>query len=212
MRLISFAALFATLCVLCASSCTQDPLPEPPRTGTVPAEGVYYALTDSTQWTYTDENGLNEFTLTVVGDSTVGGVSYKKLKNSVTGTTTLVQSANNELRILTTVPNAAADSAVLRMLVDTMHLEKIWVDSILLADSTSQTLFLYDISSIEDVRLLQGVEYKDVLRVRRRNYLKTASLTAYQGTNYYWYAKDIGLIELDENNGSYFRLKSYQIR
>ncbi len=209
--------LFFFVIVLLNSACGElDPSvfdAVPRETPTLGAD--YFPNNTGNFWIYSDGN--NDFKIIVDGDSTLSGISYKKYLNETTGNIDLFAKNGTVISQLTPITSSVADSAVSRLLLSDYNIEKEWSDMIPLSDTE---FIRYDnaIDLLDDIRRLNGRDYDDIVRVRRRVYssilnpIDSTYADDLMGISYYWFAKDIGLIEWDAFNGSFGRIKDFSIQ
>lgn len=173
--------------------------------------GEYYPMTDSSAWQYDD--GFQTLYRYVIGyDSTfANGITYKVLTSDEGEPEIYIRNNGNEYHELIKVPGAVEDSTEITFLIDNQRIEEGWEDIIPMMNEDS-LIYSWAIDNLEDTRRLNGNDLNNVIRVRLREYRMSNGVELFLGTSYYWYAKSVGLIERDEYNGVYRRVKGFYIR
>lgn len=195
-------------------ACAEDEMPafdpnEFPTAATY--AGGYYPMTDSSAWEYDD--GFQNLYRYVIGyDSTFANdITYKVVTSDQGEPDVYIRNEGNTYRQLIQVPGAEADSTEITFLIDNQRVEEGWEDLIPMANGDTMA-YHWAIDDLEDTRRLNGNDLNDVIRVRLRRYFVSNGTELFLGTSYYWYAKGAGMIERDEYNGVYRRVKGYIIR
>ncbi len=173
--------------------------------------GEYYPMSDSSSWQYDD--GAQVLSSYIIGYDSVltNGITYKVLTSNVGEPDILLRNDGNNYHQLVNIAGAAADSTEITFLIDNQRINEEWEDVIPLLNG-DMLIYRWSIDELSDNRRLNGNDLSDVIRVRQRNYFSSNGNEIFIGTSYYWYAKRVGLIERDEFDGFYRRIKGYYIR
>jgi len=189
---------------------------EPP--GTIPSTCGYAPYTNGSTYNYETYRGetadTNFFTVTVTGDSTINGQSYKKLSSDTA--TTYDRCDNGTYHQMVkglSYMGYSVDSVMSIYLKDFVPAGSSWSDTVTVKDGgVNVNVYLtYTITQKGINKRVFDLDYTEVIAVRLTAAAKVLGQTIPLGTlatNYY--AKDIGLIEVDQEADT-TRLRSYNI-
>lgn len=190
---------------------------EPP--GTPPSTCGYAPYTNGSTYNYETVSGetgdTTAFTVTVTGDSTINGQSYKKLSSDTA--TTYDRCDNGTYRQMVkglSYMGYSVDSVMSIYLKDFVPAGSSWSDTVTVSESgVNVNVFLtYTVTQKGINKRVYDLDYTEVIAVRLSASAKVLGQTISLGTmatNYY--AKDIGLIEVDQAEDT-TRLRSYDIQ
>jgi hypothetical protein len=190
---------------------------EPP--GTPPSTCGYAPYTNGSTYNYETVRGTSTdttyFTVTVTGDSTINGLTYKKLASDTA--TTYDRCDNGVYTQMVkglSYMGYTADSVTSVYLKDNVPAGSSWSDTVTVREGgVNLNVYLtYTIIQKGINKRVFDLDYTEVIAVRLSASAKVLGQTIPLGTmatNYY--AKDIGLIQVDQAEDT-TRLKSYNIQ
>lgn len=174
-------------------------------------EGVticdFAPFSEGSSFTYKGDAG--EYTITVQSAQTINGTDYAVLENSLDGSVKYYNCENGIYTELRYVPNPSSPNGpdveeYYIYLQENMAGES-WENELPYQDQEHIVTYL----ELEPYRIVNNVTYEDVIGIQVKiNHGPHSQPTSFDNTFYYWYAKDVGLIETTNGN---VQLKSYNI-
>lgn len=190
---------------------------EPPP-ATPPSTCGYAPYTNGSTYNYESVRGTSPdttfFTVTVTGDSLINGQTYKKLASDTATTYDRCENGNYYQMVKgLSYQGFTADSVMSVYLKDNVAAGSSWSDTVTVREGPiNQDVYLnYTITQKGINKRVFDLDYTEVIAVRLSASVKVLGQTISLGTlatNYY--AKDIGLIQVDQEEDT-TRLRSYNI-
>ena len=227
----------ALICALMALSCQKElseedglnpppPPPDPTPTNTICFDCDYNPICDSTKLVYMDTTFGNASVLTFVydllGDTTIGGVSNKKVKELNSGQVSYFGCSNNIVKLftygITGVGGTSLSNITLTGVKANEPVGATWTDAI--NNGAGQMVeYRYTLVAKNTTRQVLDSTYSNVIYVRDTAVLIAPGLGEIPSAiKHAYYAKGIGLVEVNIEDiqtgspGSQRKLKSYKIR
>ncbi|MCB0640250.1 MAG: hypothetical protein KDC44_01360 [Phaeodactylibacter sp.] len=173
-------------------------------------EGVticdYAPFSEGSTFTYKGDAG--EYTINVLSAETINGTDYAVLENSLDGSVKYYNCENGIYTELSYVPNpnttSGPDVAEYYIYLQEDMAGESWEN-----DLTNEDQHIVTYLEMEPYRGVNNVTYEDVIGVQVKViYGPHSQPTSFDNTFYYWYAKDVGLIETTNGN---IQLQSFTI-
>jgi hypothetical protein len=184
---------------------------------TTPAAGCDYApYTTGSSFSYINisNNDTSDYTLTVTGDTTINGTTYKKVGNdSVFICSACEDGVYTQVANLLTFQGYKANDLKLTYLKDNVPAGANWRDTITVSNGSVSTTGVLEFTITEkDVKkTVNGKEYENVIAVRMDAFAIVLNNPVPVGTiSTSYYGKGIGLIEADQEQDT-TKIVSYTI-
>lgn len=190
----------ALIAIVALAGCGKD-TPASPN-GTNSSE--YYPLTKGSTWTYT---GRSNYTMTVLGDTTVNGTTWTRLSNSLTGLTTFARKSG------TTYYNVDSLGGTERIMLKDEAVGSTWSFEVLGPNFTPNKQE-FAIAETGITKTVGGHEYKDVMRVHLITYVFNSVTNDWSlaTTSDLYFSKGVGPIYYDYGALGAISLASYSIK
>ncbi|MCW3462353.1 hypothetical protein [Chitinophaga nivalis] len=203
--------LMGTLLVACSKETSKDG----PQFGNC----EYAPYTIGSSFSYSniknDSKDTFNYTLTVSGDTTIRGTTYKKIgDDSVFTGSNCKDGVYTQIASMPTYQGGRADDLKLTYLREYMPQGSIWLDTIKIvnAQDTSTGILLYTILDRGITKAVNGKNYLEVISVRTDAYSVMHGGPVPAGTiATRYYAKGVGLIEEDKPTDT-TRITSYILK
>ncbi|HYM20564.1 MAG TPA: hypothetical protein VEW28_06120 [Candidatus Kapabacteria bacterium] len=202
--------LLVAACAVCSfviASCSSSTSPSSANnnsSGDTPFQNTgdsYYPLTEGSTWTYV---GAQNYTVTATGDSTGGGITWRRLVAS-TGASAFARWNGNQLKGINIAPVALAELEVLDITPGAMWSFDINING-------GDTHYAYKDSLQGLTKTIQGKTYSDVIELRMVYSTNYGGITLLSDTATYFYAKGVGMIEANIGAIGTIDLQSYSIK
>ncbi|WP_147243433.1 hypothetical protein [Chitinophaga flava] len=178
----------------------------------------YAPYTTGSSFSYIDvgqKQDTTSYTLTVSGDTTIGGTTYKKVRDdSVFFCSNCKDGIYTQIASLLTFQGYKADNVPLTYLKETVPQGSSWQDTVNVSNGTVTTKAILQHTIVQKgfTKTVNGKDYPDVIAVKldaSTILLDNAVPVGTVSTSYY--AKGIGLIEADQTQDT-IKLVSYIIK
>jgi hypothetical protein len=206
MKLNQILVLGALLVVGTLASCSSTTTGpnntiDPAQTPNQATSDTYYPLTEGSTWTYT---GVQNYTQTATGDSTIGGKSWKRLINTAGGVA-YARWVGNLLKGINISPAVNTDEIAALDITPGAQ----WTFDITSTGIPTHYVFTDSLQG-QSITVL-GKKYDDVIVVHLVYGFSFGGITQSLEGSYY-YAKNVGLVEADLGPAGSIMLQSYSIK
>lgn len=197
-----YIGAFILACLI--SSCSKEESQEGGSITTPATNCAYAPYTAGSTFSYINisNSDTSDYTLTVVGDTTINGATYKKVGNdSVFLCSGCDNGVYTQVANLLTFQGYHANDLKLTYLKDNVPAGGSWQDTITVNNGTISTTGILEFTVTEkDIsKTVNGKEYENVIAVRMDAYAIILNNPVPVGTiSTSYYSKGVGLIEADQ--------------
>lgn len=178
---------------------TSDTTQQTPNQATT---DTYFPLTEGSTWTYV---GIRSYTETALGDSTIGGKSWKKLTSDIGGVA-YARWVGSKLMGINISPIIAPDEICGLDITQGAQ----WTFDLNAGGADNHYIFVDSLQG-QSISVL-GKNYSDVIVVHLSDYLTYAGSSFLATEALYYYAKGVGLVLADFGPSGKLELQSYSIK
>ncbi len=211
-KIITFVAIALVL-----GGCKKEAEPvvkELNEIGYLPPAGNYFPTTNGSYWLFDLNQTPTADTLRSLRDGSWNGQTFRILEDTVSNAEKWVrQSGEAYYHLEAALPGVVSDSTGLieiTSLRTDLGVEGKWFNKFLMVDGDS-LIVEGSIEEVEPTRRVRSVPYPDVVKVRHRYSIKSEMTTTQFLTNYTWFAKGIGPVEIQTGSENQ-RLVTYSIQ